>query len=498
MHNHTSIKIGVIDDDEDDFFIIREYIAAIGERSYELEWCNNYASGIENIKNKACDLYFVDYRLGNLTGIDLLKESRALGNDAPIVLLTGKGNKTIDIRAMEYGATDYLVKSDLNTEKLERCIRYSLERADSLRELKSREMKYRNLFENSRDAVFLADRNLSINEMNDAFTKLFGISAGNPGRRNLYDFIPDEAQKEKLKRSIQNGEVISEMEIQVQYGDDFSAPCLLSIAPQLGLNGSAMFHGIVHDITNLKKAQQANLHVEKLAANERLVRILAHEIRNPLNNISLSAENLRYSISESGQDKELFNILQRNCNRINQIIKELLNLTRIMELNFTKDPLQDILDESLSNASDRINLRNIKVKKTYPGQPFYIKADRPKLIIAFTNFILNAVEAMPENDGLLSLSMSDDRDFYTVSIRDNGCGVPQEYLSKLFEPFFTMKKNGMGLGLAASGSIIQSHGGSVRVESVLERGSNFMISFPASKSEMEEEEITQSSSLQSH
>ncbi len=491
MQNDQYIKIGVVDDDEDDFFIIKEYIAAIGDKTYIVQWCNNYASGIDSIKRKECDLYFVDYRLGNLTGVDLLKEIAALVGDTPIVLLTGKGNKAIDIRAMESGATDYLVKTDLNTEKLERCIRYSLERAAALREVKARELKYRNLFENSRDAVFISDHQLFISEKNEAFVKLFGMNGNIHAVHNLYEFIPDEDQKEKLKRLIEKGEVISEVEIQVEGKDKNKTPCLLSITPQTGSNGSAILHGIVHDITNLKISELVNLQAEKLAANERLVRILAHEIRNPLNNISLSAENLRYAISEEGTDKDLFNILQRNCTRINQIIKELLNLTKLMELTFTKDSLQDMLDESLAATGDRINLRHIEVKKNYPVEPFYIHADRPKLIIAFNNIILNAIEAMPENKGLLQLSLSGAGDNYTVSIRDNGCGVPPEYLNKLFEPFFTMKKNGMGLGLATSGSIIQSHHGSVRVESIVDKGSHFMISFPANKEEVEEPALLQ-------
>ena len=98
--------------------------------------------------------------------------------DSPIVLLTGKGNKAIDIKAMQSGATDYLVKSDLNAEKLERCIRYSLDRAESLRELKARENKYRNLFKGSRDAVFIADKNLFFTECNQATSFLFGFENG--------------------------------------------------------------------------------------------------------------------------------------------------------------------------------------------------------------------------------------------------------------------------------------------------------------------------------
>jgi C4-dicarboxylate-specific signal transduction histidine kinase len=135
------------------------------------------------------------------------------------------------------------------------------------------------------------------------------------------------------------------------------------------------------------------------------------------------------------------------------------------------------MDESIAIASDRINLQKISVEKKYPAYPLEISADKSKLIIAFTNILINAIEAMKINEGKLSVSMAANEDAYTVSIKDNGSGIPQEYLSKLFEPFFTMKKKGIGLGLAASYSIIQSHKAKIQVESMVNKGTNFIISF---------------------
>src|SRR5258705_7951289 len=187
MLNTAKIKIAIIDDDEDDYFLIKDYIRRIEGNNFIIDWCNDYDEAIHKIKAKAYDLYFVDYRLGYRTGLELLQEASKIGCDEPIVLLTGKGSKSIDIQAMEHGATDYLVKSDLNTEKLERCIRYSLDRAASLQELKARENKYRNLFESSKDAVFIADGELSFKELNNASSQLFGIAGVKP-KASLYDF----------------------------------------------------------------------------------------------------------------------------------------------------------------------------------------------------------------------------------------------------------------------------------------------------------------------
>src|SRR5688572_2075806 len=130
------IRIAIIDDDEDDYFFISDFIKNIDGKNFSTDHFRDYDSALQDIRKKGHHLYFVDYFLGNKTGLDLLKEAASLKFDRPIVLLTGFGSKDIDIKAMESGATDYLIKSELNTEKLERCIRYSLERTSFLEELK--------------------------------------------------------------------------------------------------------------------------------------------------------------------------------------------------------------------------------------------------------------------------------------------------------------------------------------------------------------------------
>jgi PAS domain S-box-containing protein len=477
MLKGNQIRIGVVDDDEDDFFIIKDYIQEIENGNFIIDWLNTYQTAIEKIKSGFYNIYFVDYRLGNETGLELLQEATNLQCDRPIVLLTGKGNKAIDIKAMQSGATDYLVKSDLNAEKLERCIRYSLDRAESLRELKARENKYRNLFKGSKDAVFISDKNLFFTECNHTASLLFGCNNGDLLQHSLFDFIKDEAQKERVRCLLEKEENASDIEVQIMDQQGEIKPCLLSISFQRDAPSHQLIHGIIHDITNMKKAELANLQAQKLAANERLVRILAHEIRNPLNNITLAVDQLKTPNEDEEIKNYLVGIVQRNAIRINKIITELLDVTKPLELKFEKHSLQEILDDSLTNAADRINLQHVKVQKNYPDNPIEIEADRSKLIIAFTNLVINAIEAMEMDTGKLDVSISALPNGYRVSIRDNGKGIPDEFLPKLFEPFFTSKKNGMGLGLAACYSIIESHKGTIQVETKIDQGSNFVIHF---------------------
>jgi signal transduction histidine kinase len=155
----------------------------------------------------------------------------------------------------------------------------------------------------------------------------------------------------------------------------------------------------------------------------------------------------------------------------------LLNLASPAEPVFNKHTLQEIMDESLQHASDRISLHKIDLEKKYPPEPLVVSVDKAQLIIAFTNILINAIEAMEINKGKLSVSIAASPDIYQVSIRDNGRGIPGEYLPKLFDPFFTLKKGGIGLGLTASYSIIQSHKARMQVESNVNEGTNFIINF---------------------
>ncbi|CAN5169504.1 hypothetical protein BH09BAC2_BH09BAC2_14630 [soil metagenome] len=474
------IKILIVDDDEDDFFIIADYINEIDPAKFIIDWCNSYDIAVEKLKSQQYNIYFVDYRLGNHTGLDLLKEAIRLQCDRPIILLTGKGNKSIDIEAMKSGATDYLVKSELNTEKLERCIRYSMDRAASIRAIKESENKYRNLFSGSKDALFIADSELHLVEVNQAGSNLFGMESESLKTKSFYHFINKEEQKRIIDEALQKNDDLYDMEIEL--GDDEEKKsCILSILHETTSNNETLIHGVIHDITNLKKAEKAKLETEKLAANERLVRILAHEIRNPLNNIKLSADHLGVITVENEQQKAMIGIIQRSSTRINEMITELLDSTKTIDMVFSKEPLQEIVEESLSVARDRINLQKIKLVKNFSPNSFFINADKSKLEIAFSNIMINAIEAMQYEKGELTINISETNDWYRVMIKDNGKGIAAEHLSKLFEPFFTMKKNGMGLGLSAAYGIFKTHGAIMNVESVVNNGTTFTMDFPGIK-----------------
>lgn len=474
------VKILIIDDDEDDFFITSEYLRQIQEYQVQIDWCYRFNDAVQHLQNREYDMYFVDYRLGAKTGLDFLKEAVRLGREEPIVLLTGKGNKDLDIEALQMGATDYLVKTELTTDKLERCIRYSMERTAYLKALRANEKKYRNIFELSKDAVFTADRSLNFKDMNMATSSLLGYTKSELIQKTVFDLVADEMDKKLLERMISEEGEVNDIELEFLTRSEEKKTCIFSVTATAD-GSEAYYQGLIHDITNLKRAEKANLMLEKLGATGRLVRTLAHEVRNPLNNINMSVEQLMQTAEEQVEDEStiFLDIIQRNSKRIGDIITELLDTSRPTELVFEKCTLQAIMDESISEALDRITLQHVNMQIRYCNEPCYIMANKEKLKIAFLNIIINAVEAVESHTGEIGISVDMVKDVQVVTIRDNGCGIPEENISRLFEPYFTSKRNGMGLGLAATLNILQSHKASVDVTSVLKQGTTFVITFPA-------------------
>ncbi|HYK57424.1 MAG TPA: PAS domain S-box protein [Flavisolibacter sp.] len=393
-----TVQILIIDDDEDDFFITSEYLKQIQEYQLQIDWCYKYNDAILHLNERKYDIYFVDYRLGARTGLDFLKEAVRLSVEEPIVLLTGKGNKDVDIEAMQMGATDYLIKTELTTDKLERCIRYSLERMAYLKALRANEKKYRTIFELSKDAVFIANRSLSFIDMNQATSVLLGYEKEELRQKTIFDLISDPTDKALLEKFMYEEGEVNDLEIEVQTKTGEKKTCIFSATASVDEDRS-YYQGLLHDITNLKRAEKANLLVEKLGATGRLVRTLAHEVRNPLNNINMSVEQLLQGGEENEESQLFLDIIQRNSKRIGDIITELLDTSRPTDLVFDQCTLQAVMDESIAEALDRITLQHVNMQIKYANEPCTVMANKEKLKIAFLNILINAVEAVPPITG---------------------------------------------------------------------------------------------------
>jgi signal transduction histidine kinase len=219
--------------------------------------------------------------------------------------------------------------------------------------------------------------------------------------------------------------------------------------------------------------------LEKFTATGRIARTIAHEIRNPLTNIILASDQIKGTPGENEETIMLLNMINRNANRINKMISELLTSTKFAQLQYSNIPVNTLLDETLELAKDRLELKQIRLNKIYssPGCQVFVDADKMK--IAFLNIIVNAIEAMEEEKGILEIQVTDVNNKCKIDFTDNGCGMNEETLQKLFDPYFTNKQGGNGLGLTNTQNIILNHKGTLTVKSKLGQGSVFTITLNA-------------------
>ncbi len=471
------IRILVIDDDEEDYFILSELISSIPGKKFQTTWCKDYQSALDAMQKSLHDLYFVDYYLTGNTGLDLLTEAMIDACEAPIIMLTGKGNPSIDKRAMQRGAADYLIKSELTPEKVERCIRYALERGSTLRELKESERQYRNIFEKTNDVIFIADENMRLKNINEAASNIFGYKRNKLLAMDFLDLLASDEDKKWITKKLTQDHRIDDYQAELNTQENENKVGILSASFETDLRGHRYVQGIIHEITLLKRTEEITIQIEKLEAKGKVIRTLAHEVRNPLNNIQLSVANLKTSDAE--QLPEYLEIIQRNIKRIDDLINELMDSTRFYKMKLAVVSLQSVMDDAIEVTQDRLNLSKIRLQVKYSPVLAMAMVDKEKMRIAFLNLIINAIEAMEENKGMMTVSVNAHPDFHEVKIEDNGCGMTEAAILQLFEPYYTTKPKGMGLGLATTHAIIVSHKATIRVTSIEGQGSIFTLAFPA-------------------
>lgn len=203
----------------------------------------------------------------------------------------------------------------------------------------------------------------------------------------------------------------------------------------------------------------------------------AHEIRNPLTNISLAVEMLKRLVKEDAPQFYLDTIMRASL-RVNELVSELISFGHAEAARTEDHSVHQLLDEVLMLAADRLALKNITVRKQYASYEDQRLFNKPKMKIALTNIIINAIDAMDGKEGQLKISTTTVNDKCVLEIEDNGCGISHENLQLIFTPYFTRKKNGLGIGLSATLVILKSNKVKLEVESEEGRGTRFILSFP--------------------
>ncbi len=226
----------------------------------------------------------------------------------------------------------------------------------------------------------------------------------------------------------------------------------------------------------LQKAQSEIAQAEKLAALGYLSAGMAHEIRNPLNSISLFIQLMRQNTADPEQLDYQGKIL-KEIDRIDAIIRKLLDASRRSRTIKNDISVEKVIDNALEVFSPQIETGKIKVTRTASTVP-PIKADAAEVEQIFTNLFLNAFDEMSEG-GQLDIAISEEDNRVIIRVADSGGGIPDETLPYIFDPFFSTKSRGTGMGLPVVQRIARIYDGNVRVEKTSPTGTVFKIDFPA-------------------
>lgn len=236
----------------------------------------------------------------------------------------------------------------------------------------------------------------------------------------------------------------------------------------------------------LSQRQEQLISAHKLKAVGTLTAGVAHELNNPINNIMLTASMLQedYSEIDDSERRDMINDLVEQAGRSQKIIRNLLEFARAREIDTSLYPLDDILEESLQLVANQLKLYKVKVERRYASNLGPISGDKQQLIQVFLNLALNAIDAMPDG-GTLMIETNALREggYLKVDFTDSGSGIADHVKPHIFDPFFTTKPQGKGtgLGLSVSLGIIRKHGGDIRVESPMNKGSTFTVLLPVAK-----------------
>jgi len=203
---------------------------------------------------------------------------------------------------------------------------------------------------------------------------------------------------------------------------------------------------------------------------------LVHEVRNPLTNINLAADIL--SLDSLNEEQEKFvGIIKRSVERINDILTSFLSSHNEDEIHAEGCSVNELIKEVLSINKDRIALKRVTVKKNLAAENLNILVKKQEIIIALINIVVNAIEALPPENGILTLSSGLKNDQCIIEIEDNGIGISEENLLNIFDPYYTNKPGGMGLGLSTTMDLLLSNYGTMDVQSEEGSGTHFTLYF---------------------
>lgn len=285
-------------------------------------------------------------------------------------------------------------------------------------------------------------------------------------------------------------EICPDCPIPETYGDEGSRAVVLpnlfgrkgmyyqiTLAPVKGEGGDLHGHiGLIQDVTEMKKMEGQIIHSEKLASIGRLAAGIAHEIGNPLTSIFSFVQILR-EMEEEKFKKESLDTIYFHIKRISDILKQLSGFSKMPAGELKKGLVNEFIEASLNLIQYDKKAKDVTIVKELSADLPEVMIDGNQLSQVIVNLTLNAIDAMPEG-GKIHIRSFTDNNNVVIQVQDSGVGVPKEDITKIFDPFYTTKEKGTGLGLAVSYDIIKKMNGTLSVESEMNKGTVFTITMP--------------------
>lgn len=483
----------LVDDDEEDYVLLKDTLGEIRGAKIQLDWVSSFAKALEVVKAGEHDIYLFDYRLGERNGLELLEAAINLGCQAPIILLTGFGDKEVDMMAMDKGAADYLIKGKISSDLLERSIRYAIRRSHSLLELKNllkelteKKQNIRSLFDAVLEGVILHDFTETIIDANEAAGKIFGYSVQEMIGCKLEKICGGDCLKDYRVATAENSVFTKET---AGHKKDGTSIFIEVVGKPYVYEGKGARILAISDITGKREMEAQILMQERLASVGLLASGLAHEIGTPLGVIRGRAELVSLDAEEGSPQKRNAAIITQQIDRVSTLIRSLLNLARGDSTKAAESvDLRSVVQDVATLLAHEFNKHQIQFQcDLSPDVKVRVVAKADPLQQVLLNLLVNsihAIEAVKKSEAApkhhIKLWVEEAKDLWNLFVEDSGCGISDENKKHLFTPFFTTKDVGVGtgLGLVNCYRIVNAWGGNIHVESQVGKGTVFRIGLP--------------------
>lgn len=449
------------------------------------------------------NLVITDYRLRWTTGLDILHTVKHQYPHCPVIMFTGTGNEEVAVDAMKAGLDDYVIKSPQHYIRLATAVRLAWERYQQTQALQAAESRYRQLYVSVPIGLFRISPSGQILDANPTFLQILGYAEVQTvplDRLTIPEHVDNHAL-ESWQNQLEKAGTLQGFEAQVRHRQGHLIWVRLDAKAICDRNHTTLFYeGALEDITERKQAEQERV---ELLAREQQARMeaetasrikdeflatLSHELRTPLNAILGWLQLLQQGELSPEQTSQALTVIERNAQAQNQLIQDLLDVSRIirgkMKLVMAPCTLPKIIDAAVATVRPSIEAKNIQLSTQIEPSTARINGDVDRLQQVLWNLLSNAVRFTPTG-GQITISLTYPDNTACIQITDNGEGIAEDQLPRLFERFrqvdssSTRTHGGLGLGLAIVRNLVELHGGTVSATSPgLGQGSTFTIQIP--------------------